>query len=74
MGYGLVNAYAAVQRAKSTFSLATAFDSSADIGLEPNPSATTWANIYQSPDIWNRRTNSSLLNCSSGSGYLETRI
>ncbi|PTT75835.1 MULTISPECIES: S8 family serine peptidase [unclassified Chryseobacterium] len=70
MGYGLVNAYAAVQRAKSTFSLA-AFDSSADIGLEPNPSATTWANIYQSPDIWNRRTNSSLLNFThQDPGYL----
>ncbi|WP_415325380.1 S8 family serine peptidase [Chryseobacterium sp. MMS23-Vi53] len=61
MGYGLVNAYAAVVKAKSIFSLA-AFDSSADIGLEPNPSATTWANIYQSKDIWNRRTNNALLN------------
>ncbi|SDQ65352.1 Por secretion system C-terminal sorting domain-containing protein [Chryseobacterium soldanellicola] len=61
MGYGLVNAYAAVVKAKSMYSLA-AFDSAADVGIEPNPSATTWANIYQSPDIWNRRTNSALLN------------
>lgn len=61
MGYGLVNAYAAVQKAKGMYSLA-AFDSAADIGLEPNPSATTWANIYQSPDIWNRRTNNAFLN------------
>lgn len=61
MGYGLVDAYAAIVKAKSIYNLA-AFDSNADVGLEPNPSATTWANIYQSPDIWNRRTNSALLN------------
>lgn len=61
MGYGLVDAYAAIVKAKSIYNLA-AFDSSADVGIEPNPSATTWANIYQSKDIWNRRTNSALLN------------
>lgn len=61
MGYGLVDAYAAVLKAKNMYSLA-AFDSASDVGLEPNPSATTWANIYQSPDVWNRRTNSALLN------------
>ena len=70
MGYGLVNAYAAVVKAKSIYSLA-AFDSPADIGLEPNPSATTWANIYQSKDLWNRRTNSPLLNLThQDPGYL----
>ncbi len=70
MGYGLVDAYAAVLKAKNIYSLA-AFDSPADIGLEPNPSATTWANIYQSKDIWNRRTNSALLNLThQDPGYL----
>lgn len=70
MGYGLVNAYAAVVKAKSIYSLA-AFDSPADIGLEPNPSATTWVNIYQSKDLWNRRTNSALLNLThQDPGYL----
>ena len=61
MGYGLVDAYAAVLKARSIYDLA-AFDSADDVGIEPNPSATHWANIYQSPDIWNRRTNSAALN------------
>jgi len=68
MGYGLVNAYAAVQRAKSMSGLA-ALDSAADIGLEPNPSANTWANIYQSPDIWNRLTNDNLNITHENPGY-----
>ncbi|MDH6252107.1 subtilisin family serine protease [Chryseobacterium sp. H1D6B] len=68
MGYGLVNAYAAVQRAKSIYSLA-AFDSPADIGLEPNPSANTWANIYQSNDLWNRLTNDNVNITHENPGY-----
>ncbi|MBK1896753.1 S8 family serine peptidase [Chryseobacterium paridis] len=68
MGYGLVNAYAAVEMAKKVNNLA-AFDSAADIGLEPNPSANTWANIYQSNDIWNRVTNDNINITHENPGY-----
>ena len=68
MGYGLVNAYAAVELAKKVNNLA-AFDSAADVGLEPNPSANTWANIYQSNDIWNRVTNDNINITHENPGY-----
>lgn len=46
-----------------------AFDSSSDTGLEPNPSATAWATIFQSSDIWNRMTNSGLNITHENPGY-----
>lgn len=45
------------------------YDSPVDTGLEPNPSANTWINIYQSPDIWNRVTNSGLNLIHENPGY-----
>ncbi|EJL70839.1 T9SS type A sorting domain-containing protein [Chryseobacterium populi] len=46
-----------------------AFDSQYDIGLEPNPSANTWINTYQSNDIWNRVTNVGLNITHENPGY-----
>jgi subtilisin family serine protease len=57
VGYGLVDAYAAVQAAKCTKSLDLVIgDTPDDAGIEPNP--TPNANILDCSNIWIRNTNS----------------
>lgn len=60
MGYGLVDAYAAVQMAQQTSSTYDLMvkDNLEDTGEEPNNIEVTW----ESPDIWVRNSNDGIVN------------